>query len=140
MGPRRAGEQLQQLANSSSWPRTTNSRTTANEASRRMGGVGISLAMRQRTRSEGAETFVDGIISGFPAQECGQIQIGDVLVKVDRLKLTRATKLQDVNTLIRGMAGTHVELTFMDAARREKAVSLVRVAQSKQAGQWSSSP
>ena len=123
-----------------SWPRSRGLPKSTGAPARRMGGVGISLASRPREGNKSLETYVSGIIPGFPAHDSGQICVDDVVVMVDRLKLTRATKLTDVNTLIRGTAGTCVELTLIDAMGNQKTVSLARVAHDKGAGSIQLSP
>jgi hypothetical protein len=72
-----------------------------------------------------------------PAQ-LSTVEVNDVLVRVDSLvlrsKVTNsspplpAASLSDVNTRIRGVAGTSVELEFVTEGGEEKTVTLLRVA------------
>jgi len=126
--PHGASKATQQLADSqmaSSWPHTDADAGAKNKRpSAKVGGVGIWLSNHE------GKTCVSGLVPGFPAHLCSQIHVGDVLIKVDRLKLNSCLKLSDVNTLIRGTAGTSVELALLDTAGTQKDVTLRRVANS----------
>ena len=106
---------------------------------RPLGGVGIWLATA--TSSQGTQkTYVKGLVPGSPAQ-LSAIDIKDVLVRVDKCDLRASsapdngtqtaqfdTKLSSINSLIRGQAGTTVELEFVSEMGQQKIVTLRRVA------------
>ena len=124
-GVSEATQQLADLQMASSLPHLDADAGAKNKRpSAKVGGVGIWLSNRE------GKTCVSGLVPGFPAHLCSQIHVGDVLIKVDRLKLNSSLKLSDVNTLIRGTAGTSIELALLDTAGTQKDVTLRRVANS----------
>jgi hypothetical protein len=102
-------------------------------------GVGIWLATA--TSSQGTKkTYVKGLVPGSPAQ-LSAIDIKDVLVRVDKYDVRASsgpdtgthtaqidTKLSIINSLIRGQAGTTVELEFVSETGQQNTVRLRRVA------------
>ena len=113
-----------------------------------LGGVGIWLASAP-SRQGSKKIYVKGLVPGSPAQ-LSVIDVNDVLVRVDKFDcasrpLTTGTglfpgldrgaqaehtKLSNVNSLIRGPAGTFVELEFLSdgPTGQQKIVTLRRVA------------
>jgi hypothetical protein len=111
-----------------------------------LGGVGIWLASAP-SRERSKKIYVKGLVPGSPAQ-LSVIAINDVLVRVDKFEcasrplttgpglfpgLERGaqaehTKLSNINSLIRGPAGTFVELEFLSETGKQKIVTLRRVA------------
>jgi len=111
-----------------------------------LGGVGIWLASAP-SRQGIKKIYVKGLVPGSPAQ-LSVIDVNDVLVRVDKFEcasrpqatgtglfpvLDRGaqaehTKLSNINSLIRGPAGTFVELEFLSETGQQKIVTLRRVA------------
>ncbi len=109
---------------------------TISKTLRPLGGVGIWLA--PATSSQGTKkTYV--LVPGSP--QLSAIDIKDVLVRVDKYDLRTSsgpdtgthtaqldTKLSSINSLIRGQAGTTVELEFVSETGQQKTVRLRLVA------------
>jgi len=87
-------------------------------------GIGASL------RDEDGNIKIATLITGSPAWKSGQINVGDVIVKVaqanqEPVDLT-GYLVEDAVKLIRGSKGTEVRLTLRKADGTQKTISLVR--------------
>ncbi|HVM88143.1 MAG TPA: carboxy terminal-processing peptidase [Puia sp.] len=88
-------------------------------------GIGASL-----TRDEDGNIKIATLVSGSPASKSGQINIGDVIIKVAQSSQEpvdlRGFFVEDAVKLIRGTKGTEVKLTLKKTDGSVKVVSLIR--------------
>ncbi|HWC52050.1 MAG TPA: carboxy terminal-processing peptidase [Chitinophagaceae bacterium] len=95
------------------------------EMSGRFFGIGASL-----TSNDDGNIKISSVITGSPAWKSGEIQVGDVVLKVGQgnQEPTDLTgyDVTDAVKLIRGQKGTEVRLTLKKADGALKVVSLIR--------------
>jgi len=94
-------------------------------------GVGLQLKPNQSRRRIGFVS-VELLTQGGPAEKCGVICKGDQLQKVNGRDVQSDMTLETVASLVRGPAGSTVELQFLEQPKRSKSgkyrVRLVREA------------
>lgn len=88
-------------------------------------GIGVGL-----TPNEDEDLEVSEVIPGGPAEACGQIDVGDVLLEVDGINV-EGKKLQEVAPMIRGEAGTTVCLALAKSGDIETIVYPVIIRDNK---------
>jgi carboxyl-terminal processing protease len=88
-------------------------------------GIGASLL-----RDEDGNIKIASLISGSPASKSGQIEVGDVILKVGQGTLEpmdlRGYFVEDAVKVIRGTKGTEVRLTLKKKDGSVKVISLIR--------------
>ncbi|MBS1920907.1 MAG: carboxy terminal-processing peptidase [Bacteroidetes bacterium] len=95
------------------------------EMSGRFFGIGASL-----TSNEDGNIKINSVITGSPAWKSGEVQVGDIVLKVGQgnQEPTDLTgyDITDAVKLIRGQKGTEVRLTLKKADGAIKVVSIIR--------------
>lgn len=71
-------------------------------------GIGVMISANMETQT----CTISRVFSGSPAEEVG-VHRGDILYKVGEDLYVTATNLQDAVDIMRGQAGTYVDVTFL---------------------------